>query len=125
MYMPVERRDLFNVPQDMHEPVMRLIDRCVAATGRANEIIKSIEKLIDSGFKGPEVEATLQLIQEVVAIETEADVAGSEITRVLFAQCREKDPLAEVFLYPLAGWIDDLTDFSEKLAVRSQLLLAR
>jgi len=150
MYMPVERRDLFDVlemqeaianrmqeiaglmsdlpldvPQDMHEPVLHLTDRCVAATGGAYEIVKSIEKLIDSGFKGPDVEATLQLIQEVIAIETEADAASSEITRSLFAQCRGMDPVAVVFLYQLVGWIDDLADFSEKLAVRAQLLLAR
>jgi hypothetical protein len=30
-----------------------------------------------------------------------------------------------VFLYQLVGWIDDLADFPEKLAIRSQLLLAR
>jgi len=150
MYMPVARRDLFDVlemqeaianrmqdiaglmldlpldvPQEIHEPLMHLIDRCVAATEGANEVVRSIEKLVESGFRGPQVEATLQLIQEVIAIETEADAAGSEVTRLLFAHCREMDPLAVVFLYQLVGWIDELADFAEKLAMRSQLLLAR
>jgi hypothetical protein len=30
-----------------------------------------------------------------------------------------------VFLYQLVAWIDDLADFSEKLALRSQLLVTR
>ena len=47
------------------------------------------------------------------------------ITRLLFAQCREMDPLAVVFLYQLAGWVDSLAGFSQRLALRSQLLLMR
>ncbi len=150
IYMPVERRDLFSVleiqqaiaermqeittlmldlpldvPDGMHKPVRHLIDRCIAATGGAYEIVRAIEKLIDSGFKGPQVDAILQLIQDVIAIASEADAASRETTRVLFAHCRDMDPVAVVFLYQLVGWIDDLANFSEKLAVRSQLLLAR
>jgi uncharacterized protein Yka (UPF0111/DUF47 family) len=94
-------------------------------TRGAYEIIKSIEKLAEGGFRGPQAEATLQLMQEVTAIESEADVASSEITRVLFAHFPEMDPVAVVFFYQLVGWIDDLADFSEKLALRSQLLLGR
>jgi hypothetical protein len=30
-----------------------------------------------------------------------------------------------VLLYQLVGWIDDLANYSQKLAIRSQLLLAR
>jgi uncharacterized protein Yka (UPF0111/DUF47 family) len=35
------------------------------------------------------------------------------------------DPVSVVFLYKLIGWIDDLADYSEKLAIRARLLLAR
>jgi hypothetical protein len=35
------------------------------------------------------------------------------------------DPLAVVFLYQLAGRVDDLAGFSQKLGIRSQLLLIR
>jgi hypothetical protein len=114
-----------DVPRDMRKPLLRLVDLGVAATGLAYEIIKLIDKVVEAGFKGPQVAATRQLIQEVVAIETEADTVSSEITGSLFAGCREIDPLAVVFLYQLVGWIDDLADFPEKLAIRSQLLLAR
>jgi predicted phosphate transport protein (TIGR00153 family) len=117
--LPVE------VPKDMRKPLLRQADLGVAATELANEIIKLIDKVVEAGFKGPHVEATRQLIQEVVVIETEADALSSEISRSLFMQCREMDPVAVVFLYQLIGWIHDLADFSEKLAIRSQLLLAR
>jgi uncharacterized protein Yka (UPF0111/DUF47 family) len=35
------------------------------------------------------------------------------------------DPVSVVFLYRLINWIDDLADYSEKLAIRTRLLLAR
>jgi len=114
-----------DVPKDMRTPLLHLVDRCVAATEVALEIVKLIEKVVEAGFKGAQVEAVRQLVQDIVAIGTEADAASRETTRTLFAQRREMDPVAVVFLYQLVGWIDDLANYSEKLAVRSQLLLAR
>ncbi len=148
--IPLERRDLFDmlemqeaitnrtraitallldlpmdVPKDMHKPLVHLVDRCVATTEVAYEIVKSIEKVVEAGFKGAQVEAARQLVQDVMAIDTEADAISGEITRLLFAQCRDMDPVAVVFLYQLVGWIDDLANSSERLAIRSQLLLVR
>lgn len=114
-----------DVPRDMHKPLMHLVDRCIASTEVAYEIVKLIEKVVESGFKGAQVEAARQLVQDIVAIGTDADAASSESTRALFVQCREMDPVPVVFLYQLVGWIGDLAKFSEKLAVRSQLLLVR
>jgi predicted phosphate transport protein (TIGR00153 family) len=114
-----------DVPKDMRKPLLHLVDRGVAATGVAYEVVKLIDKVVEAGFKGAQVEAAWQLVQDIVAIGNEADAASSETTRVLFAQCREMDPVAVVFLFQLAGWAGDLAGFSERLAVRSQLLLVR
>jgi len=148
--MPLDRRDLFDVlemqvsmckrmqeitallpdlpvdvPRDMHKPLMRLVDRCIAATEVAYEIVRAIEKVAESGFQGAQLDAARQLVQDIVSIRSEAHAHNSEITRLLFAQCREMDPLAVVFLYQLAGRVDDLAGFSQKLGIRSQLLLIR
>jgi predicted phosphate transport protein (TIGR00153 family) len=114
-----------DVPKDMRKPLLQLAGRCVAATEVAYEVVKLVEKAVEAGFKGAQLEAARQLVQDVVAIRREADAASSETTLALFAQCREMDPVAVVFLYQLVGWTGDLADFSEKLAVRSQLLLVR
>ena len=148
--MPLDRRDLFDVlemqeamckrmqeitallpdlpvdvPRDIHKPLMRLVDRCIAATEVAYEIVRAIEKVAEAGFQGAQLDAARQLVQDIVSIRSEADAHNSEITRLLFAQCREMDPLAVVFLYQLAGRVDDLAGFSQKLAIRSQLVLIR
>ena len=71
------------------------------------------------------MEKTQGLIHDVVGIETDADTIGTDITHTLFAYARDMDPVSVVFLYKLIGWIDDLADYSEKLAIRARLLLAR
>jgi uncharacterized protein Yka (UPF0111/DUF47 family) len=91
----------------------------------AYEVVKAVEKVAEAGFQGAQLEAARQLVQDIVSIRSEADAHNSEITRLLFAQCREMDPLAVVFLYQLAGRVDDLAGFSQKLGIRSQLLLIR
>ena len=148
--IPLERRDLFDVlemqeaianrmqeittllldlsmdvPKDMRKPLTRLVDRSVAATEVVYQIVKLIEKVVESGSRGAQGDAVRHLVQDVVAIEADADALNSEIDRLLFAQCGEMDPVAVVFLYQLAGWIAGLANYSQKLAIRSQLLLVR
>lgn len=150
MFLPVDRRDLLDVlemqeaiadrtediiglmrelsidvPKEMRQPMKNLVDHCLLATNRAYDIVSSFEDLVETGFKGPEVEKTQKSILDVVNIETEADTIGTDITHALFEHGRDMHPVALVFLYKLIGWIDDLADFSEKLAIRSRLLLAR
>lgn len=150
MFLPVDRRDLLDVlemqeaiadrtqdiiglmldlpmdvPEEMQKPILRLVDRCIAATNGAYDIVKLFEDLVETGFKGPHVEKVQKLIHEVVGIETDADVIGTDITHTLFSHCKHMDPVSLMFLYKLIGWIDDLADFSEKLAIRARLLLVR
>ena len=150
MFLPVDRRDLLDVlemqeaiadrtediiglmvelsisvPKEMRAPLGSLVERCKIATDGAFQIVSSFEDLVETGFKGPHVDKTNKLIQEVISTETDADTIGTEINHALFDHCKDMHPVAVVFLYKLIGWIDDLADYSEKLAIRSRLLLAR
>ena len=150
MFMPVDRRDLLDVlemqeaiadrsqdivglmidlsmdvPEEMQKPIRRLTKRCVDAAEAAKKIVKSFQDLVETGFKGPDVDNTHKLIHEVVGIETNADTIGIEVSHMLFSHRKDMDPVSIVFLYQLVQWIDDIADYSEKLAIRSRLMLAR
>lgn len=114
-----------DVPQEMHKPMARLVKRCVEATSAAHDLIKLFEDLVETGFKGPHIEKAHKLIHDVVGIETDADSIGVDITHTLFDHRKDMDPVSVVFLHRLVRWIDDLADYSEKLAVRARLMLAR
>lgn len=150
MFMPVDRGDLLavmegqesiadrtqdiiglmidlpmDVPEELQNAITRLTSRVTDAVAAAYEIIKGIEDLVETGFKGPHVSKVQSLIHDVVGIETDADTIGIDIAHSLFAHAKEMDPVSVVFLYQLINWIDDLADSSEKIAIRSRLLLAR
>lgn len=149
MFLPVERRDLLDVlemqeaiadrtedivglmvdlplevPEEMHKPILMLTSRATDAVKAANDVVDKFDDLLETGFKGPEVKKTRALIRDVIAIETDADHIGTDITHTLFAHARDMDPISIVFLYRLIGWIDDLADFSESLVIRARLLIA-
>ena len=149
MFLPVERRDLLDVlemqeaiadrtedivglmvdlpldvPEEMHKPILTLTGRAADAVSAANDVVDKFDDLLETGFKGPEVKKTRALIREVIAIETDADHIGTDITHTLFAHARDMDPISIVFLHRLIGWIEDLADYSEALAIRARLLLA-
>jgi predicted phosphate transport protein (TIGR00153 family) len=113
------------VPPEMGDSLIRLARRCVEATDEAREIVKMIDLLLNTGFKGPNVEVMKEKIQDVLLIETDADTICNEISHELFAHCQEMDAVSVIFLYKLIGWIDDLADYSEQLAIRARILLAR
>lgn len=113
------------VPPEIQPSLLRLTRRCVDATAKAREIVKLIDLLLQTGFKGPSVDVMKAAIQDVLMIETDADSICNELTHELFSHCKELDAVSVVFLYKLIGMIDDLADFSEQLAVRSRILLAR
>jgi len=149
-FLPVDRRDLLdvlqmqeaiadlaqdiiglqldllpNAPRDLSRPVANLLAQGVAATGRVQQIVDSLEGILETGFSGPRLEATRGLIRSLVAVEEVADAGRREIATTLFTRCREMDPVSLVLFYRLLGRIGDLTVYSGKLALRARLLLVR
>ena len=114
-----------DVPEELQTPIIRLTNRVTDAVDGAYHIIKGLENLVETGFKGPHVDKTQSLIHDVINIESDADTIGIDIAHALFAHAKTMDPVSVVFLYQLINWIDDLADYSEKLAIRTRLLLAR
>ena len=109
----------------MGAPLIRLAKYCVEACEGANKIIKLLEQLSDIGFEGPYVDKVKKQIVDVIKIETDADNVQKELNRILFAQRKELDALDVMFIYRLINWIDDLADYSEKLAIHCRLFLAK
>ena len=98
LFLPVERRDLLDViemqeaiadrtedivglmvdlpmdvPEELHSPIHMLTDRAVDAVKVAGDIIGKFDELLETGFKGPEVRKTRELIRQVIELETDAE----------------------------------------------------
>ena len=150
LLMPVDRRDLLEVldlqdsiadtaqdiagllverkmevPKDMRKPLLAMTQRCVDACDQATRIIERLDELIETGFRGPESDAVIEMVDQLNKIESDTDQMGLELTRSLFAHEDDMKPVSVIFWYNLINMIGELADYSEKVGNRLRLLLAR
>lgn len=150
LFMPVDRRDLLEVldlqdniadtAQDiagllvarkmevgdgMREPLLKLVRRCVDASDQASRIIERLDELVETGFRGPESDSVIEMVDQLNKIESDTDQMGLELTQSLFANEADMNPVSVVFWHNLIVMIGELADYSEKVGNRLRLLLAR
>ena len=150
LFMPVDRRDLLDVLamqdsiadtaqdiagllmernmevlEEMKEPLMKLVGRCVDTCDSAAKVIQELDELVEMGFKGKEAERVEELVEELNKIEDETDELGMALAKSLFANEEKLGPVSVIFWYQLIQWIGDLADYAEKVGDRLRLLIAR
>ena len=150
LFMPVDRRDLLEVldlqdtvadtaqdiagllversmevPSSMKAPLINMVSRCVDACVQAARIIGRLDELVETGFRGPESDAVLAMVDELNMIESDTDRMGLELSRSLFAHEDSMKPISVVLWYDLIKMIGSLADDSEKIGNRLRLILAQ
>ncbi len=149
IFMPVDRRDLLEIldlqdsiadtAQDIagmlmvrrpkvidliHAPLMSLTQRCLDACRQMARIMEELDELVETGFRGPESEIVLNMINELNRIETDTDQKAIILLNELFAHEEEFDPISLMVWHRLIRWVGDLANYSEKVGNRLRLLIA-
>jgi predicted phosphate transport protein (TIGR00153 family) len=92
---------------------------------QANKAIHELDELLETGFRGSEVELVEAMIKELDAIERDTDKIEVEVRAALFAIEKELPPVDVMFLYQVIAGIGELGDIAQRVGSRLQLLLAR
>lgn len=149
IFMPVDRRDLLEIldlqdsvadtaqdiagmmvvrdmtlPEAMRAPMMGLTRRCVDACNQLKRIMEELDELVETGFRGPEADKVLGMIDELNKIETDTDVLAIELMRVLFEHETEIGPVTTIMWDRIIHWTGDLANYAERSGNRLRLLLA-
>jgi hypothetical protein len=149
LFMPVDRRDILEilqeqdsiadtaqdiagllierpmeVPEPLQAPVRTLVARCVATCEQSALIIEELDELLETGFRGRQVDRVESMLDELGKIEDETDDLGLELTRTLFRHEEQMSPVSVMLWYRLIEWIGDLADHAEKVGNRLRLLIA-
>ena len=119
----IERR--MEVLDDMRQPLLDMVRRCVDACDQTAHIIGRLDELVETGFRGPESDGVITMVEQLSKIETDTDRMGLDLIRILFANEDNMKPISVVFWYNLIRTIGELADYSEKVGNRVRLLLAR
>jgi hypothetical protein len=149
-FMPVDRRDLLDVlwmqdqiinqakdiagmvvgrkmrlPENMRDLFLQYTQRCVASVKQALEIINELDELIETGFRGMEVEHVEDMLKELSRIERQTDECQVELRKILFTLEDSLRPTDVMFTYRLIEWMGRVADDAQRVGSRLQLMLAR
>ncbi len=150
LFMPVDRADLLElltqqdkiankakdiagrvlgrkleVPVSLQEEFSVYLTRCIDATEKAAEAINELDDLLETGFRGREVELVEKMISQLDLIEDDTDNLQISLRKNLLAIEKDLNPVDVMFLYQIIDWVGDLADLAERVGARLEILLAR
>jgi len=150
LFLPVERTDLLELvtqqdkiankakdiagrflgrelalPNSIHAEFKAYVERSVDATEQARKAINELDELLETGFRGREVELVEKMITELDSIEDDTDTMQINIRLALKKLEDELNPIDVMVTYRMIEWIGDLADLAERVGSRLELMLAR
>ncbi len=114
-----------HIPESIAEAFSQYIQRSIDAAAQANKAIHELDELLETGFRGREVEIVEEMILKLNDIEHDTDEMQISIRRSLFELESTLAPIDVMFLYKIVDWVGDLADRAQGVGGRLQMLLAR
>jgi predicted phosphate transport protein (TIGR00153 family) len=150
LFLPVERTDLLElltkqdrianlakdiagrilgreleVPETIQPNFTKFIALSVEACNRACEAVNEFDALLETGFKGREVELVESMVEGIDRIETDTDKMQISLRSELKQLENGMNPVDVMFLYNIIDWVGGLADAAETVGARLELMLAR
>ncbi len=150
LFMPIDRRDLLDVllmqdqianqgkaiarlitgrkmtlPVEMQVLFMEFVAKAITAVRRALDVINELDELLESGFRGREVDRVEEMLKELGSIESEVDRTQNKLKAILYELEDNLKATDVMFTYRLIDWVGRVADNAEKVGSRLQLMLAR
>lgn len=113
------------IPETLQEEFSQYLARCIDAIEKAAEVINELDDLLETGFRGREVEFVHKLVHQLDAIEDDTDDLQVSIRKNLLAIEDTLNPVNVMFLYQIIEWVGDLADLAERVGARLELMLAK
>ncbi len=150
LLMPVDRKDLLSlvseqdhiagmveeiaqilVYRDMEvpEPLRPLLDELLEGTMEictdAKSMVDGLNKLLEVGFRGREMDNIIEIIRTVRKSEHNIDNIIFRCRRSLFEIEKQLDPVSVIFWYKIIEQLGSLSDLAENMADRVLLFLSK
>ncbi len=113
------------IPENMSELMLDYVNGAIATSAQALKAIHELDELLETGFRGREVEIVEKLIEELDRLENSNDKVQVKVRTKLFALEKKMPPVDVIFLYRIIDWVGELADRAQKVGSRLQLLIAR
>lgn len=112
-------------PAEIAPLMLDFVKRCVDASAQAQTAINELDELVETGFRGREVQLVESMITRLDEIEGDTDKMQVTVRGKLFEMEKELPPVDVMFLYRVLEWIGDLADLAQRVGSRLEIMLAR
>lgn len=112
-------------PEPMAPAMVQYVDGAIATCAQALAAINELDELLETGFRGREVDVVEALIHDLDRLEHEHDQLQISVRAQLFALEKSLPPVDVMFLYKIIDWIGELANHAQKVGSRLQVLIAR
>ncbi len=113
------------IPSALAAQMNDYLSVAVDTAAQAKRAIDELDELLETGFRGREVELVERLIEELDELEHNNDELQVQVRASLFALEGELPPVNVVFLYKIIDWVGELADCAQRVGARLQILMAR
>lgn len=113
------------IPEAIQTDFHAYIQRCIDATAMASEAINELDELLETGFRGREVDLVIKMVEKLDAIEHDTDEMQIKLRKAVRGAEAQLNPVDVMFLYRTIEWIGDLADIAQKVGSRLEIMLAR
>ncbi|SEQ29943.1 TIGR00153 family protein [Basfia succiniciproducens] len=115
----------FKIPTEIQADFMAFVCRSLDATVQAHRVIEEMDQLLETGFKGRELNLVNTMITELDKIEDDTDQMQIKL-RLMLRQIEDRfNPIDVMSLYKTFEWIGVLADQAQRVGSRIELMLAR
>ncbi|MCW8826896.1 MAG: TIGR00153 family protein [Gammaproteobacteria bacterium] len=112
-------------PKDIGECILELIQRSVDAATQAQTTINELDELVETGFRGREVELVEAMVNRLDELESESDKIEIKVRGMVFEVENDLPPINVMFIYQVIDWAGELADLAQRVGSRFELMLAR
>lgn len=113
------------IPAEIYDDFVTYVQRSIDAVKQAQNAINELDELLETGFKGREVDIVTKMISELESIEDDTDTLQIKLRRSLLAVEDNYKPVDVIFLYKIIEWVGSLADHSQIVGNQLELILAR
>ena len=150
LFMPIERTDLLELvslqdniandskdiagivlgrqlkmPSDLEEQFFQYLTRTVEAVSVASKVIGELDNLLETGFRGKEVQIVSELAEKIDRIESDTDDLQIELRHALYKRENEMNTIDAIFIYNILDKIGDLANQAEQVGSKLAVSIAR
>ncbi|MCW8918303.1 MAG: TIGR00153 family protein [Gammaproteobacteria bacterium] len=112
-------------PADVGPLMLEFVKSCVDTSAMAQTVINELDELVETGFRGREVELVESMITRLDELEGITDKIQVEVRDKMFAVEKELHAVDVMFIYRIVEWVGDLADLAQRVGSRLELMLAR